>query len=537
MRKKIFGKRIVSVYVMLVIITFGAVLRIFAINSDGNVKISSAQNKYRLKLADLRCTVFDKNMSPITNDKEKIMAVVYPLPRAVTAVSSLLTGEETANFKKMLSSGKPVVIDLPKAVKCDGVYCFKVKINEASNIACPQLIGYCDNTAHGVSGIQKAYDDELYIGEMSALVSVDGFGNILLGTEPELSNDLSNYNSGIILTLDKSIQSAVENSMKNIKSGAAIVSEIGTGKIRAMVSKPEFNPENISASLSDEDSPFLNRGLSLFNVGSVFKPIVAAAVLQTNNSQNFSVYCSGKTEIAGHTFACHKLSGHGLVDIKKALSESCNVFFYNIAQNIGAKNILQTASAFGLANSVDIGGIYARAGNLPDISKNLSPRDIANLAIGQGELLLSPVSMLCVYEAIANGGIYNIPTVIEGKVKNGVITREKTVAPTRAISEKTAETLKDYLKNVVENGTGKAAKPETVMAAGKTATAQTGWQKNGKFTENSWFCGFFPADNPKYAVVVMIDDIEKNGTTASPIFKNIADGISLFENSRNKAIN
>ena len=97
------------------------------------------------------------------------------------------------------------------------------------------------------------------------------------------------------------------------------------------------------------------------------------------------------------------------------------------------------------------------------------------------------------------------------------------------MSEQTADKLKQYLCNVLNEGTGTAAKPQYVLAAGKTATAETGWRKNGRLIQNSWFCGFFPAETPKYVVAVLIEDEALNGSSGAPYFKKIADKIALFK--------
>ena len=135
--------------------------------------------------------------------------------------------------------------------------------------------------------------------------------------------------------------------------------------------------------------------------------------------------------------------------------------------------------------------------------------------------------MLSLYEAIACGGVYYKQSIIEGTVEQGVLnkTNENSV-PTQAISEKTANILKEYLVKVVESGTGTKAKSRNVTAAGKTATAQTGKKdENGNSIEHSWFCGFFPAEEPKYIVCVIIEDAKQGGVTGAEVFKEIAEAI------------
>ena len=277
--------------------------------------------------------------------------------------------------------------------------------------------------------------------------------------------------------------------------------------------------------MEKENSPLVNRAISSYNVGSAFKPCVAAAMLE-NGTENYSIYCSGSAEIDSHKFSCHKKTGHGWVNLCEALTQSCNVFFYNISNILGADNVYNAASIFGFGKEIDLGGIKTAAGSITERQRlSSSSTALANLSIGQGELLLSPVSIIPLYEAIANGGVYYMPTIIEGTVNKGVLSEKKQSVPTYAFSKNTAEILRKHLINVVENGTGKAANPTLCTAGGKTATAETGWRKNGQLIQNSWFCGFFPADNPKYVVAVLIEDEKANGTAGAPIFKKIADEI------------
>ena len=150
--------------------------------------------------------------------------------------------------------------------------------------------------------------------------------------------------------------------------------------------------------------------------------------------------------------------------------------------------------------------------------------ELANISIGQGTILASPVSMVNLYQAIATDGCYYMPSVVEKTIKDGTENHYACGEKTRAMSEKTSKKLKEYLKTVITDGTGNEAQPTLVNAAGKTATAQTGRYYEDK-TEitNSWFCGFFPADNPRYVIVVMSDS--RADTSTASIFAQIADKI------------
>lgn len=526
--------RIIISFCLILTLFFTCITRIFIINNSDYSSVSAQNNSYRFNLTSIRGTVFDSNMQPLTNKSTRTVAVFTPCETAIAAALTLSDENEKARILLSLKEGKPAFCEVNEPIDSFGVYSTEIYINTDSNLLCPQLIGYLDSEGHGVTGIQKEYDDILYTNEKHSVALVtDALGNVLSGEEisEQFKEDI--INSGIALTINSDIQHLTATAMKNVSSGAAVITEIGTGRLRAMVSVPEFDAANIADSLQLDNSPFLNKCISGYNVGSVFKPCVAAAALENSQFENFSVNCVGSNNIAGHTFNCHKLSGHGITNLKNALAYSCNSFFYNISVKLGADAIYNMASALGFGSNYEIAKGICLSGSLTDINALRSNElSLVNLSIGQGKLLLSPVALLSLYEAIANDGIYYPQTVIEGKVQNGAVINRATPTPVRVMPQKTANILKENLKAVIEYGTGTAAKPSLTSAAGKTATAETGWKKNGTIIKNSWFCGFFPADNPKYAVAILIEDSKGGDDVAAPIFAKIADSITLLENSK-----
>ncbi len=531
--KSKMGQRIISVFLCMVTVSVICFWRIYKIGQS-ETTAGSAYNGYTLTLSSQRGTIFDCNLASLTNSDTKILAAVTPTPRAITAISGVLEGEELKAVLNTLREGKPAVVELDSEIESDGIICVKVYENVSRDTVCEHLIGYLGADGHGVSGIQKAYDELLFSGDtVKVIYPSDADGDFLVGAEPEVINNESVANSGIALTIDRDIQRVSEQAMGEVECGAAVVMEVGSGKIRAMVSRPSFDLSRISDYLERENSPLVNRALSAYNVGSVFKPCVAAALIENGGSEGYTCTCTGSVVIAGHTFGCHNLSGHGNMNLSSAIELSCNSFFYEFSQRLGADKIYNQAKIFSFGTATDIGGILTDSGSIGSYTRlSSSETALANLSIGQGELLLSPISILPLYEAIANGGIYYTPTVIEGTVTGGVIERRGLSAPTRAMSEETAEKLKEYLCRVVVSGTGTAAAPESTTAAGKTATAETGWRIDGELIQNSWFCGFFPSENPKYAVSVLIENEKKNNITGAPIFKKIADGITRLQKSR-----
>lgn len=527
---KIFARRTTLCFLVAMLLMLSCVLRIIEISTADYKEIQASQMLYRVNITKLRGTIYDCNMVPLTNTTSGLVAAISPTSKGMTAISSALEGEERKKTIETLSLDKPVVCAVDKEIMGESVSTTRVYEHTPTSSTACHIIGYTDAEGHGVSGLELAYDDILYSDKtVSAVFASDGKGNILKGIEPYFENDLSVVHSGVVTTLDINIQNITENALKNLTSGCAIVSEVKTGKIRAIASVPTFDINNLSLSLQSENSPLLNRALLAYNVGSVFKPCVAAVAIESGCG-SLSFNCEGKIKIVDREFSCHKLQGHGNVDLQTALSESCNCFFYNLALNLGGDPIYKMASTLGFGTETKIAkNISTDSGILPKTKTLANQGALANLSIGQGELILSPVSMLALYQAIAGDGGYYLPSIVEKTIKNDLEEIYDAGHKTRVMSAETAGILRGYLRSVVTDGTGKEAQPKLCDAAGKTATAQTGrYYESGVEITNSWFCGFFPFENPKYVVVVMSDS--KLQVSTASIFSQIADGITQFKN-------
>lgn len=504
------------------------IVRIIAIIESDKITAAAESNSTVISLSPLRGNIFDCNGVPLTEGEYRKYAVITPTPATVMYCSTALYGDEKISVLEKLRSGKAAVIETDREMQCAGIFNLSVPVHSPKDGYCLHLLGYIDSSFHGVSGLEAAYDDLLYSDKkMTVRYAVGGNGNVLSGIEPQVNEYEEVTASGIMITVDNTVQAVLEKATERLNKGAVVVSEAGTGKIRGMVSRPEFDISNLAESLESEDSPFLNRCLAGYNVGSAFKPCVAASALENGRWNGFTAECTGVSEIAGHSFACHEAQGHGTVDLESAIIHSCNSYFYALSKRIGVENIVNTASVFGFGYKKKLSaGITTSGENLPDAKKLQNDIDLANISIGQGELLASPVTMLGLYEAIAMDGVYHTPTLFEGVVENGVLKREdEAPAAVKAMSKKTADRLKGYLSEVVLSGTGKKAFSSLVSVAGKTATAETGWSEQGRAAQHSWFCGFFPAESPKYVVAVLVEDSLGKESLAAEIFKEIAEGL------------
>lgn len=526
---KLFASRSVLSFLIIMMLLLSCALRVAVIATGDYAAVQVQQSIYRIKVSRLRGTIYDCNMVPLTNTSHKTVAAVSPTPKGIMAVSSCT--DETLNESAIeaLKGKKPAVCEADRIIESEGIAFTQVYVHAPKSLSACHLIGYTDSDGHGVSGIELAYDDFLYSDNfVSAIFTVGGKGDVLGGVDPYFENDLSIVSSGVVTTLDINIQNITENAANKMKSGCAIVAEVSSGKIRAMASVPQFDVNNLSESLDSENSPLINRALSSYSVGSVFKPCVAAAALKEGKGS--SVFnCEGSLKIADRVFRCHELSGHGNMNLCSALAQSCNCFFYNLGNTLGYEPIYKTAASLSFGSKIKLcDSMYTSAGIIPEGSTVNNEGALANLSIGQGNLLLSPVSMLSLYLSIAGDGSYYLPSVVEKTVKDGVEALYNKGEKTRVMSADIAEILREYLKNVITEGTGAEASPTFTTAAGKTATAQTGrYYDDGTEITNSWFCGFFPSEEPEYVVIVMSDS-KLNVSTAS-VFAEIVDGITELE--------
>lgn len=519
-------------FVVILLLFLSCILRVAVIAASPYSEIQAEQSSYRITVGRARGTVFDCNMVPITNAKSKILAAFSPVPSGVVAAHRLLDGEPLVECLENLEKGLPFVGEVKEEYECNGVAYTTVFENLSSDMSASHIVGYTDSSGHGVSGLQAAYDDLLYFEEkISAVYTKSGKGDLLAGIEPYFENSPSPQSMGVVSTIDINIQSIAEKASQGIDRGAVIVAEARSAKIRAMVSRPSFNPADISASLESVDSPLLNRAVSAYSVGSVFKPCVAAAALEMGRGE-FNYNCVGNAYIIDRNFNCHKRDGHGTLDLSGALAFSCNTFFYNFAINIGAAPIYKMASSLGFGNGIRIAdNIFTASGSMPKLSSLNNEAAVANMSIGQGSISASPVSMLPLYCAIATDGSYFLPSIVEGTLTNGKFSKYDCGLATRVMSEDTALKIREALVGVVTEGTGTSAKADAVTTAGKTATAQTGRRdKKGQEITNSWFCGFFPANDPEYVIIVMSEG--QSNSVVNTAFANVADGVNSLKNSK-----
>lgn len=528
-----------------VIATFSAFAFVFGLLAMRILQIqnspwaaSAATNSSITVYADTgRGIIYDCNMRPITYIDHEILAAVKPAETALKQLEPILTQEELASLYSQLSDGNPVVLALgggQSGIKSGTDVTITQHPMRYSNtaFAC-HLIGYVGGASGtGESGLEKAYDDWLsqFSGELRISYSVDANGRLLAGEQARISDTIQDIQGGIQLTIDRDIQRIAEDAMdqNGISKGAVVVLETGSGKIRAMVSRPAYNANRIADYLDDLDSPLINRALHPYAVGSVFKPVIAAAALAAGVDPGFTYTCTGSIQVGNTIFHCHEENGHGTIGMDTAVSESCNTYFVALGQAAGAERVLDMAANLGFGSPNEIAsGIGGDAGTLPSESELSNPAALANFSFGQGSLTATPLQIAALYNTLASGGQYYEPYLVENQIdgEGKAVEPHVELAPLNAIDRGDALRINTFLEKTVRDGSGSSAANPGFSAAGKTATAQTGHYVDGVEKNQSWFAGFFPAENPQYTIAILKEDGVSGGIDCAPVFRAISERI------------
>lgn len=514
-----FYSRVAVCFALVAAMLFLSLTRVAKISTNRALGAAGEQNTFSYTLYPERGIIYDCKMRPLTNAAYERRGLLIPSDEGLAAASLLLQGDELSEAVKTLLSGMPTTAPLGNGDLPKGVIEYYYPVRYSYDSLC-HILGYVDSSGRGVAGIEKGFDEVLSGGAPTrALFSISANRDIISDFGAVIKT--GERGGKVVLTIDRDIQLLCEKVFSKVDKGAAVVIEADSGKIRAMLSKPAYNQNNISESLYSSDSPLVNRALSGYPVGSVFKLLVSASAIDSGISLDTNYCCNGSFWTGSSYFGCHQKNGHGEMNMRSAIAESCNVFFYNTVLSFPAERILETARRCSFASDIDLGGeLAASKGNLPNEGSLTSLNALCNLAIGQGELLASPLAVSNLYSAIAMGGSYKNPTLLQ----------DSTAPESYVMSRFAADTLKEYLINAISEGTGRNARPKSpIVAGGKTATAQTGRYENGKELLVGWYCGFAEINGKTYVVCTLCEDVSSGASDCAPLFAEICDGIySIF---------
>jgi penicillin-binding protein 2 len=390
----------------------------------------------------------------------------------------------------------------------------------------------------GKTGIEKKYD--------SLLRGKDGFIKRIVDvknrTEGEQVGLEPVSGSNIILTLDYEVQKATHDAMGD-KKGSAVAIKVSTGEVLALVSKPDFDPNQMISKdnsvvvkklLNDRDRPFLNRVIQAkYPPASTFKLVTAIAALETEKSHpGKTFFCPGKFTLRGYRdkdFYCFQ--AHGALDLKQAIAHSCSVYFYKLGYKIGPTPIITYAGYLGLnqKTGIDIPGeersfVPSMKWKLRTYGQSWFDGDTINMSIGQGFLNITPIGMANLVASIVNNGIAYKPKVIREirSADNSRIVRgfKKERLRETPLSPLTIKTIKTGMRMGVLIGTQKMLKNMKVQVAGKTGTAQTRSIRKEDATQHAWYVGYAPFDAPvekAVAVAVLVEYGQWGAMSALPV--------------------
>ena len=381
----------------------------------------------------------------------------------------------------------------------------------------------------GKDGLEKTLEQTLRGSAGAKRIEVTARGKVVreLETKPDVPG------KSIRLTIDAGLQEYAARRL-GTNSGSAVVFDCQTGDILAMVSMPAYDPNIFSDGISqnewkmlseDDHVPLMNKTLQgLYPPGSTVKPMNGLALLEAGVSPTDRVFCSGAMRVGSGTFHCHKRRGHGPMDLKGAIAQSCDIYFYEMIRRLGYDRIAPIARMTGLGQKFDLPFTSQRYGTVPDSAWKLKKykdkwtvADSLNASIGQGYVLANPLQMAVMAARIASGRMIE-PHLLAGR------SRATAQMP---VSEENLRIVRDAMSAVVNGGgTGGASRLQVpgIQMAAKTGTAQvrritmaerrSGVLSNGqlpfKLRDHAHFVCFAPADNPRYAASVVL---EHNGHT------------------------
>ncbi|MDP8264929.1 MAG: penicillin-binding transpeptidase domain-containing protein [Candidatus Aceula lacicola] len=518
--------------------------------SDYLSGLADRQHSHILRLEPKRGTIYDRKLRPLALNVTAYS--LYASPRtmseeqrdkAIKALQKMLGLEESflkdrmnrdKNFIWIARKLSPEQADKVKALKIKGLDFMKEsrRYYPGQSLAA-HIIGFAGIDNYGLEGLELEYNEFLRGQFGMAQILRDAKQRELLIQKSFL---LPRDGFDLVLTIDETIQYFAEQALDkafkkhHAKGASIIVMNPKTGEILALANRPTYNLSDIGSSALDSRR---NRSVSdMYEPGSVFKIVTASAALEEDAfGEDDEIFCeNGEYRVANHIL--HDHHAQGTLTFKGVIEQSSNIGTVKVAQKIGGKIVNHYARLFqfGKATGINL------PGEVPGVLKPVSRwsgTSIGAVPIGH-EVGVTPLQLVCAVSAIANGGIYMKPFIVQyirdqkGEVINGFFPQPIT----EVISQETAERVKNILVGVVDNGTGRRAQIKGVKVAGKTGTAQK--IVNGVYSHSKYyatFIGFAPADDPKIAMVVFFDEPHPNhygGTVSAPVFREVVENVLKY---------
>ena len=366
--------------------------------------------------------------------------------------------------------------------------------DDAARRALSQTVG--DTAGMSGTGIETFYSATLL-----------DISSSLLDRLNELFNGAQHVGSSVQLTIDGPLQAYISSIFPEGYDGAVCVINYRTFEILAMVSKPDYDPYEITGRSGAQvaDTAYLNRCLQgLYTPGSVFKIVTLASAISSDPQViGYPFVCAGEWEYAGGRVVCAGNAIHGEMDLKTAFKRSCNVTFGKLAYQLGLERLKSTAERFGFNENFKFGDFVVYNSAFPTAADN--PSDLVWAGIGQGKVLVTPLHMAMIAGTVANDGVMLRPWLIQSITNSlgGVTAAGRPQAYRQVLTPSQAALIADYMYETVESGTATRARIDGYTVCGKTGSAQISDDKD--VATNAWFTGFIRDDAHPYAIAVVIE--------------------------------
>ena len=554
--KKWLRFRIVSIFVIFLVLFIALISRAFQLQVLSGQKLKTLAQKQHTSMLQLqpeRGVIYDRNGEKLaaTIMADSVCADPSKIADPVMAsgqIAEILNLDRQTIFKKISEPknfcwlARRISPDQAASVGnagIEGIFLIKEpKRFYPNGELAAHLLGFVGVDANGLEGLENKYDEVLKGRPEKLAWARDAKGKKLF-LRVEKSETKKNEYVDIILTIDNRIQYLVETHLKDAvlskgaKGGIAIVMDPKTGEILALANEAGFNPNNINGLTPEK---WRNRAITdYFDPGSTFKPFLVAGALEekvVKESDKF--FCeNGAFTIADHVI--HEANGkrHGQLAVRDILKYSSNIGSVKIAQKLGKEKFYDYIESFGFGAKTGI-DLPGESPGLVRPVQNWARVDTATIAFGQG-VSVTAIQLITAVSAIANKGVLMKPYIVRGFAdKNNRLIKLYTPTEVRkVISPEVAKRLTNMLTEVVgaADGTGKSARIVNVAVAGKTGTSQKFDFARGVYSSEkvrTSFMGFFPADDPQVAILVILDEPQSDkwgGVAAAPVFKNIGEQI------------
>lgn len=523
------------------------------INAKFYEKRAKEQSSTVLDLGSGRGTIYDRNNKKLTDNKSKDIIIIQKdqisaksgyidLIKEVTELEKYEIynkAQEEAQSPILELEIKNINDDLRKKLKKENILIEKKTYRYSDENLLTHTIGYLDKDNNAISGIEKSQDKILknknldYVEVFKAGTSGNSGKNKKIGilNGSFKVNENSNEDRHLRLTIDSNIQRKLEKIVdKEENPSAVVISDVKSGEVLAMTSRPNYNQYSVEEFLKASNGELQNRAIRyMYAPGSVFKIVVLYAALENKIiDENYEHICTGSKEFNGRILNCNKLDGHGKLTLEQAFANSCNTAFLDIALKVGKDKIIKAAEDLHLTKEVGIDIEGEKTGSL---NKDI---DIVNLCIGQGEMMFTPLQVNQMTQVIANNGTYKPLRIYDSIIDNNkkIIKSFDKYKDEEMLSPYIITKIKNMMKSVAKDGTAKELSDLEKGSGVKTGTTQAIINvENADKTikkekiSHGWVTGFYPEDNPKYCITIIIEGTKESSKSAVPLYKDICTNI------------